>query len=321
MRSILRVLMLMFLPSLSPADPPRAPVSRTLKVAGLERRFHVLVPPTAETGSPLVIALHGSRGRGDRLDASMHHGLSREAARRGWVLALPDGIDRRWNDGRTVSTPDGGPPVAVDDVAFVNALVDELVAEGTIDARQIFVVGVSNGGHMAYRLAIEQSDRFHTIAPIVSNLPEALAERRPKTPVSVMVMNGTADPLVPYEGGEVVVFGQSRGRVLSTEATIHWWAAHNRCAGEPATRALDDQAPDDGTRIFVRSLQACQGDTEVTLVKVQGGGHTWPGGPQYLPERVVGPVSGDADSMRLVFDFFDRQLPGLQESSRGVTPP
>jgi polyhydroxybutyrate depolymerase len=321
MRRYLMVVLLMFLPAMSTADPPAEPVSRTLMVAGLERTFHLLVPPSATPASPLVIALHGARGRGDRLDGTMHQGLSREAARRGWVLAMPDGIERRWNDGRTISIAGGGPPVEVDDVGFVGAMVDRLAAEGTIDPRQVFVVGVSNGGHMAYRLATEHPERFHTIAPIVSNLPEILADRRPSAPVSVMVMNGTADPLIPYEGGEVVVFGQSRGRVLSTEATIRWWAEHNRCAGEPLSTALEDRDPDDGTRIFVQSLRGCGGDVEVTLVKVQGGGHTWPGGAQYLPERVIGPVSADADSMRLVFGFFDRQGARLQGVPSGVTPP
>ncbi|HCH64411.1 MAG TPA: esterase [Deltaproteobacteria bacterium] len=299
---------------------PAPAVVATLTHAGLERSFHVTVPESAAPGAPLVLALHGRGGRGERLDRVMGHRLSAEAQERGWVLVTPEGHNNGWNDGRPVTTRRGGAREAVDDVGFLDALVNRLAADGTIDPERVFVVGMSNGGQLAYRLAAEHPERFHTIAPMISNLPTTLADHTLDSPVSVLVMNGTADPVVPYDGGTVEVFGQARGQVLSTEATIRWWADRNHCTGSPATQALEDRDPSDGTRIFVQSLQSCEGGVEVTLVKVQGGGHTWPGGPQYLPRRMVGTVSQDADAVGILYRFFTRQIARLDAAPEDETP-
>lgn len=301
----LAVLMMVGL-SYGRAVPAAPAVRHTVTHAGLERSYHVVVPETAAPGAPMVLALHGAGGQGDRLDKSTGHRLSEAARARGWVLVMPDGVERGWNDGRPVVTRENGPRTAVDDTGFLNAVVDRLAADGTIDPDRVFVVGISNGGMMANRLAIEHSERFHTIAPMISNLSTSLGDVAPRAPVSVMMVNGTDDPVVPYDGGPVRVFGKTRGHVRSTEATIRWWADHNQCTGPPVTRALDDLDPSDGTRIFVQSLQACTDGSEVTLVKVLGGGHAWPGGPQYLPRRLVGRTSKDADAIAMVFAFFDR---------------
>lgn len=304
-----RLVPLLLCLALSACVPQHArPTTKVMRHGGHERPVHLVVPESARPGAPLVLVLHGGGGRGDRMDKAMGYGMSREASKRGWVLAFPDGIENGWNDGRKPVTEKDRRRSKVDDVGFLNAVVDRLAADGLIDPARVMVVGVSNGGHMAYRLAVEDAERFSTIVPIIANHPGVISKRTPSGPVSVMVMNGTEDPLVPYNGGQLTVLDQKRGRVLSTDATIDWWAKNASCHAEPLEKALPDRDPDDGTRIWIRSIQDCADGKEVTLVRVQGGGHTWPGGPQYLPVGLIGPVSKDADATKLVFRFLDRQV-------------
>jgi polyhydroxybutyrate depolymerase len=309
LRKLWTVLFLLLLWTTATAGPGPKVQTRSLQHQGLERTFHVVVPDSAQPGAPMVLLLHGGGGRGDRVNRAMGYGPSREAAERGWVLVTPDGHDKSWNDGREVFenvSPSGQP---IDDLGFLNKLVDQLAAEGTIDPNRVFVMGMSNGGHMAYSLAVHRADRFHTIAPLISNLPKGMDGEAPSRPVSVLVMNGTKDPLIPYNGGEVVVFGKNRGQVRSTDDTIAWWAQHNQCPSPPEVLPLKDRDPNDGIQTVMETRRNCADGSEVTLVRVEGGGHTWPGGPQYLPEKMIGPTSNDVDAVRMAFRFFDRHVP------------
>lgn len=151
MLRILLPVLLLLLPALACATPH---TTHSLHHGGLDRTVHLIVPDSAGPGAPLVLALHGGGGRGDRLDRAMRSGLSRGAARRGWVLAMPDGIEKGWNDGRKLTTDKDKRRAKVDDVGFLEHLVDQLAADGTIDPERVFVIGISNGGFMAYRLAV-----------------------------------------------------------------------------------------------------------------------------------------------------------------------
>ncbi len=273
LRKLWTVLFLLLLWTTATAGPGPKVQTRSLQHQGLERTFHVVVPDSAQPGAPMVLLLHGGGGRGDRVNRAMGYGPSREAAERGWVLVTPDGHDKSWNDGREV---------------FEN---------------------VSPSGQPIDDLAVHRADRFHTIAPLISNLPKGMDGEAPSRPVSVLVMNGTKDPLIPYNGGEVVVFGKNRGQVRSTDDTIAWWAQHNQCPSPPEVLPLKDRDPNDGIQTVMETRRNCADGSEVTLVRVEGGGHTWPGGPQYLPEKMIGPTSNDVDAVRMAFRFFDRHVP------------
>lgn len=122
----------------------------------------------------------------------------------------------------------------------------------------------------------------------------------------MLILQGTADPLVPYRGG-AVAFG--RGRIIDTEETAGRWAAANGAAREPVAGALPTtaaagrSAPDRCGGVRLLYPGGCDG-SEVVLLRLQGGGHTWPGGRQYLPERVVGRVCPDFDATVLIWEFF-----------------
>jgi polyhydroxybutyrate depolymerase len=120
----------------------------------------------------------------------------------------------------------------------------------------------------------------------------------------VLILNGTKDPLVPYGGGYVEVFGIKRGRVISTDDTVRFWVATNKCPGTPAIEDLPDNNSNDGTKVKKISYGPCSGNTRVTLFSIEGGGHTWPDGTQYLPKRIVGNTSRQINACDVIWDYF-----------------
>lgn len=279
---------------------------------GQERRFHLHVPPDFDPGRdrpwPLVLALHGGGGRGVGFDRNTSDGtFLAQADRLGFVVALPEGVDKGWNDGRTDAAV--ASRTRHDDVGFLQVLIDTLIASHGVDPGRVYATGISNGGIMSFRLACELSERVAAIAAVTASMPLHLSACAPSRPVSVLVINGSEDPLVPYEGGAIRLrfFGsgaRSRGEVISTDASIAFWVERNGCSAAARVTALEDGDPDDGTRVVVERYQGCAGGSEVALYRVEGGGHTWPGGRQYLPERLVGRVSRDVDASRIILEFF-----------------
>ena len=112
--------------------------------------------------------------------------------------------------------------------------------------------------------------------------------------------------MVPYQGGEVRLTrrGRSRGKILSTGETIRFWVHQNNCQSPPTRTRLPDLDPDDETRVHLEHFSGGQGGTEVLLYRIEGGGHTWPGGRSTLPSRWVGSVCRDIDASRIILKFF-----------------
>lgn len=279
--------------------------TRTLEHGGITRTYHLLPLADADTERrPLVVALHGGGGRGDLLDRGTDGQISREAARRGWRIVFPEGVAKGWHDGRPAVSERDERRAGVDDVGFLAALIDHLVATESIDPARIYMMGISNGGFMTQRFALDGGGRIAAGAAVTAQVAEIWRDKKPRADVSMLWMNGTEDPLVPYAGGQVTVFGQARGAILSTDASVDWWARDLGCAA-PTSEALPDRDPKDETRVH-RSARACRGGLELVLYRVEGGGHTWPDGDQYLPRGMIGRVSRDLDGTAAIFDFFAR---------------
>ncbi len=291
----------------APADGVRrGDIHGSLLSGGVTRTYLLHVPPRyeADAGWPLVLALHGGGTQGRSMPGLT--GLSRLADRHGFLVIYPDGRGRSWNDGR--EDPDvPAERMKVDDVGFLTGLVDEVSRRYRVDPARVYATGISNGGFMAQRLGCEASTRVAAIAPVVATIGVELAGRcRPTRPVSVLMVNGTDDPLVPFLGGPVRVFGRVRsGRVASVGETVALWARHNRCAAAPVITREPDRDPFDGVTVRREALTGCRGGSEVILYVMEGGGHVWPGGPQYLPSRVIGRASRDIDS-EVIWEFFSR---------------
>ena len=120
------------------------------------------------------------------------------------------------------------------------------------------------------------------------------------------MINGTDDPLVPWEGGTIGFSreGPGRGQALSTPDTVAFWVEQNRCATEPDVTWAEDTDPDDATQVRWEVHRQCDGSTEVILCAIEGGGHTWPRGWQYLPEGTIGATSQDVEGNEIIWQFF-----------------
>lgn len=292
-------------------DPPADQLgefnTRTIQHEGVERTYHMYLPNNFDKANPtpLVFALHGGGGTGTNFEDVVSAGtLTTAAESRSVILITPDGIDKRWNDGRPEIF--GNDPM-YDDVGFISAIIDDMIQNYGVDANRVYATGISNGGFMSMRLAMDLSNKIAAIAPVTAQITEAMQSKVPEFPISIMIINGEDDPLVPYNGGCIDVPSTpecSRGEVLSTLETIEKFKGFNQCSNPSETETIIDTIPNDGTSVEITSYKACEQGSEVVLVKVIGGGHTWPSGAQYLHPNLVGVVSQEINGSEMILDFF-----------------
>lgn len=275
--------------------------SRGSLISGGRTRTYLLhVPPqyNPPRQMALVLALHGRFGDGKSMVSLTH--LNSVADQYGFIVAYPDGYQRSWADGRGASVAD---KAGVDDVAFLSSLITTLSGEYAIDVQRIYVTGISNGGFMALRLSCDLSNKIAAVAVDAATFPVDLAARcAPSHPMPVLLMNGTADPLVPYAGG--VVAGD-RGEILSAAATAEKWQTLDGCDSAPALATIPTTA-NDGTPVNLKTYDGCSRGAQVQFYTIDGGGHTWPGGLQYLPASVVGKTTRNLDASQTAWLFFSQ---------------
>jgi polyhydroxybutyrate depolymerase len=277
----------------------------TVTVDGIERAYLVQAPRAAKGKKlPVVFLFHGGGGRAQYMTRTAFRSL----AGLGKLIAVcPQGWRNRWNDGRKGEAI----PAQVrdiDDVKFVRIIVDDLAKRLPIDKTRLFSTGVSNGAIFSHRLAAEASDLFAAIAPIIGGLAEPLAPKfKPAHPISLLVIQGTADPLVPFNGGPIGAgrLGK-RGSIIATAAMLKKYLAHNGIEGDPELEVFEDAAPDDGTTTIVRRYPQGKAGVRVELYVVKNGGHAVPGNPsRALRESLVGKTSRDFDAYAVIWAFFE----------------
>lgn len=158
---------------------------------------------------------------------------------------------------------------------------------------------------MSYRLACELSDLIAGIAPVTANLSSDLYEIcEPENVTDILVILGTDDPLMPYDGGDVGIFGIERGNVLSAEGTLQFWVDRFHCSEHFSIVDYPNSALFDGTHITQVDYELCVDSTRISLMTIHGGGHTWASGWQYLSRRVIGKTSRDIDASDVIWEFF-----------------
>jgi len=178
-----------------------ASVEKKITVDGLERKYLVFAPKLAKEPMPVVLAFHGSGGIA--LQMEWYSRFDDVATKEGFLVIYPEAVEGNWNDGRGIDSV-RAQKENIDDVKFVRALVYEVGKQHKIDRSRVFATGISNGGFLSHRLAAEASDLVDGIAPVVGGMAPAIAEEfKPEYPVSVLIIQGDADPVVPIEGGEV----------------------------------------------------------------------------------------------------------------------
>jgi polyhydroxybutyrate depolymerase len=262
--------------------------THTIVSAGLTREYVLYVPPSLDRAgpAPLVISLHGAVlwGAAQREISQWDQVADRE----GFIVVYPSGLSgdgpRHWE-----ATPGGAESR---DVTFIGDLIDSLARTHNIDLARIYVNGLSNGGGMSFVLSCRMSGRIAAVGLVASAqlLPwSACADDRP---VPMINFHGTAD-LAPYDGGKSWVAPQT---LPSQPVWTANWARRNRCAPTPT----ETRVATDVTRI---AYDDCETGAPAILYRIEGGGHTWPGG-KGQPEWFVGKTTHTIDASTLMWEFF-----------------
>lgn len=260
---------------------------------GLQRTYWLHVPAQKEaTPLPLVIALHRFVETGP--DMARITGFNNLADREGFAVAYPDGRNRSWN---------GFGLFATNDTEFLRNVVQDISARLPIDLSRVFVVGASSGGYMAVRAAVDARDVFAAAAVVMATMPASLAEQNPPS-LPIMFIHGTEDPIVPYDENTISAGPGMRFDVLNVPRTVQFWVDRNGCRTEPVHEPLPDNDPGDNTVTFRDSYLNDNDVPCVVLCRVEGGGHTWPGGFEPFPRFIVGRLSRDFSATEAVWDFF-----------------
>ena len=275
--------------------------TRTLDEGGLERSYLVHVPPQYDpaTPMPVVLAFHG--GGANAGNMVTFSGLNEKADQAGFIVVYPEGTGRleRMRTFNAGNCCGHAASQQIDDVAFTRQILDDLEDVANVDRRRVFATGMSNGAMMAYRLASELSDRIAAIAPVGG--PMGTKDCHPGRAVSVMHFHGDADEFAPFKGGSGR--GISGTEFYSVEHSIAAWAKADGCGTTPTTTRLPDQQ-DDGTAVKEVRYDSGKDGSEVVLVLIEGGGHTWPGREPRL--RSLGVSTRDISANDMMWEFFQR---------------
>lgn len=280
---------------------------------GRERTYRLHVPENLPAGEvPLVFVLHSAAGNGALIAA--RSGMNAAADARGFIAVYPDGtgVLRRhvlmWNGGHCCGYAQRN---GIDDVGYIDGLLDHLLARYPVDPARVYAVGFSNGGMLVHRLAARLPERFAAVAVLSGTLggrnhPDSpyRQPQPPATPVSVLIMHGRHDQQVPYEGGPSGRNFAYRDD-LPVQASVAFWRAAGNCALEPEVAVLADGA-------VTRSRWGCADGHEVILYTLEQGGHAWPGGEQVQGAGLEGAIVRmlldepvmDLDATAVILDFF-----------------
>jgi polyhydroxybutyrate depolymerase len=279
----------------------RLPSNAIGTIEQVNNRQYILFNPKNPRSAPLVIALHGGGGNPLQMEKV---GFNRLAMQNNFVVVYPKGVDKHWNDGRK----DFATASTANDVEFISNIIDKLIRDGIANPQKIFVTGISNGGIMTYRIGCELSNKVRAIAAVSANMSVDL-KCRPSKSLPILIINGTADKLMPWNGGEVESQGEGRGEVISTKNTVGFWTRINNCREYQDTVRLPDKYPGDETNVIIHNWNKCS--QPVVLYEVRGGGHGWPGQnfrfrENGLLDKLIGPVTQEIHAEEEIWRFFER---------------
>jgi polyhydroxybutyrate depolymerase len=268
------------------------------------RKAILHVPDEHNGPLPLVLMLHGTGGTAAwTLEET---GWAQLADQEGFLLLVPEGTRADitappgflknplvWNDGS--NRPGLGQPNS-DDVAYLDHLLDAVVAEYPADPQRIFCTGFSNGAGMAFRLASERGERFAGLAPVAGLC--SVAAPRPAVAVPTIFLSGTLDPLVPVAGGAVrLPWTNQVVHRPPVRATLDRWAQALHCSPVPVV--LEER---DGVRI--EAYPSGEKVAEFQVWWIEGQGHHWPGGRGGVSQRLCGPITNHVHANTVIWRFF-----------------
>lgn len=279
----------------------------TIIFQGYERTFHYYVPDSYNDNkkTPLMFSFHGAGSDGP--GQAFLSEFEKVAEEEGFIVVYPSSIvidengeviedddsefdpdspiRKNWNSGGADPNSTLG---KIDDVGFTSALIDYFVERYNIDVTQVYASGMSNGAMMSNRLAVELSDRIAGIAAVTGGLSISSSPSRQENPIPVVLIMGDDDPIVPY---------------AVTHPTVNYWVKANEIKGngKPKVSYLPQIVENDPTKIRKEAYLGGKYGTKVVLYTVEGGGHTWPSGPQYLAPELIGLTSEHMNASEVIW--------------------
>ncbi len=263
----------------------RVDTFRTTVMSDLRNREVLVMKPWKDSGTPApaIVVLHYLHGSpADMADLTAIGKLARDAG--AWVI-IPDGIQGKWNYGAlSIKT--------VDDVKFLNRVIDKVVADYPVDPKRIYMTGYSNGGLMAVRYACEQPGRIAAVGVVATTIePLDAVQCKPPVGIPMLYINGVQDPLIPFNGN---LFKRSAADTLAM------WRGFDGCTDSSVTTDLPD-AVVDGTTVKHIAWRNCAAGMAVEQYVVEGGGHTWPGTQRFT--LGLGKTSQDFNATDAIWQF------------------
>ncbi|MFE0358088.1 alpha/beta hydrolase family esterase [Streptomyces nigra] len=279
----------------------------SVAVGEATRTFTLVGTAAPGEARPLILVFHGSGQTGDKHRA-FTGGVFDALAARGALVAYLDGYRGNWNDARRESRFPAR-RADIDDLGFVRAVIATYASERRIDPSRVYAVGYSNGGQMVIRLAHETPGLLAGATVIAATMPAPenfLAGQAPRASLPVLLIHGTKDPIVSYQGGTMnwalrTIFAVG-GSSWSATRTARYFAERNGITGEPTTTRLPKKITADPTEVE-RTTYETEGFPPVALYTIHRGGHTVPG-PSAAP-ALVGKTSRQIDTADLITQFFD----------------
>lgn len=290
------------------ADPPSGTyrLSTDLRYQFSRRDFLLHISPGygVDGPSPLVIVLHGAFSTARQTEQET--GFSLLADAENFIVAYPEGIGlfgflQHWNAGHCCGR---AAAVGVDDVGFIAKVIDQAAERLNVDRQRVYLVGMSNGGMLAYRFAAERTDSLAGVAVVAGAMGSVSGTQplwqlpQPRGRLPLLIVHGTADTVIPWTGG--LPPAKRNGRAFLPGATAaEFWRRHNDCGGAPA---VVEAIPDSLQRLV---WEGCQEESGVEVDLVQEWGHLWPG-RHFIDRLSPDDPLHDYDATRRIWDFFKR---------------
>ncbi|MFA7338840.1 MAG: PHB depolymerase family esterase [Candidatus Obscuribacterales bacterium] len=277
---------------------------RTLQVGQLTRSYVIHRPTSLSADKlkkdqlksdqlvPVVIVLHG--GGGNSSNAASMSQMSEKSDREGFLVVYPNGSGRTnnmltWNSGNCCAYAMRN---NIDDVGFIRKLIETLVATENVDAKRVFVTGISNGGMMSFRLACELSDLIAAAAPVAGALN---VDSKPANPVSIIMFNGMADDPVLYEGGTPRKSFEPRVD-KSVAYAVDFWTKRNGCSPRPQRQV------NRSGNVITDTYKSQSTNADVVICTIKNGKHSWPGGTK--PRAQGDDPSTEVSATDMMWEFF-----------------
>lgn len=261
---------------------------------GHTRTYYIYTPKSYKPNQPMpmVLVFHGDNGTGRAIaDVTQFNKL---AEQKGFIAVYPDGINKRW-------TLRGNPSGKVNDVEFTDALIAHIKQIRNIDSSKVYASGFSRGAILTQALACQLPEKIAAFASVAGSLPVRLKSKcQPNNPVSMLMINGTNDTAVHYEGDEKT----ARGALLSIPDVLTHWRSQDKCTSAAQIKQIPGPNQNDQYYVKTTRYANCRGGSEVVLADVIKGGHSWPGGASQDPNQIKFNDAIGYNASNTVWDFF-----------------